>query len=75
MHLRRPDGKNPLELQLASDGLKHINGIGWGLKRKLNAAGIFHGVQLAVPNSNELKQIASRTKKAYLASWAMRYVA
>ena len=64
MHLRRPDGKNPLDLQPASDGLKNIKGIGWGLKRKLNAAGIFHCAQLAVLNSNELKKIASRTKKA-----------
>ena len=50
------------DLQLASDDLKKIKGTGSGLERKLNTAGICHCAQLAVLNSNELKQIAPRTK-------------
>ena len=65
--------ENCSDLQLASDDLKKTRGIGSELERKLNTGGICLCAQLAMLNSNKLKQIGPRTKKAYLASRAKRY--
>jgi predicted flap endonuclease-1-like 5' DNA nuclease len=54
----------------AADDLKKIRGIGPGLERRFNAAGVFSYAQLAELSHQELQKIAARTKKAHRASWA-----
>jgi predicted flap endonuclease-1-like 5' DNA nuclease len=54
----------------AADDLKKIRGIGPGLERKFNAAGIFSYAQLAELSHQQLQSITARTKKAHRAAWA-----
>ncbi len=58
------------DMQVAKNDLKKIRGIGPGLERRLNDAGVFNYAQLAELGEAELKNIAARTKKAHRANWA-----
>ncbi len=67
-----PD-KDPLEdthtdMQVVDD-LKKIRGIGPGVERRLNNAGVFNFAQLAELSQTQLKKIAARTKKANREKW------